>query len=61
MTPEFWGEFAACAVIFAGFLVVLGVGGLIADYVFPHIPPLQRWLDSLPEWDDEEDYEEGQR
>lgn len=40
--------------ILCGFLMVLGIGCLIADFVFPHIPFIQRWLDSLPDWDDEE-------
>ena len=35
-------------------LLILGIGGLIADYVFPHIPFIERFIDSLPEWDDEE-------
>lgn len=44
--------------IFLGYtsaiLPILGIGGLIADYVFPHIPFIERFIDSLPEWDDEE-------
>lgn len=38
----------------AGILLTLGVGGLVADYIFPHIKPLERFLDSLPMMDDEE-------
>ena len=38
----------------AAILLILGIGGLIADYVFPHIPFIERLIDSLPEWDDEE-------
>lgn len=37
--------------------LVLAVGCLIADYVFPHIPFIERYLESLPAWDDEEDDE----
>ena len=33
---------------------VLSVGGLIADYILPRIPFVERFLDTLPEWDDEE-------
>ena len=44
--------------IFLGYtsaiLLILGIGSLIADYVFPHIPFIERFIDSLPEWDDEE-------
>lgn len=38
----------------AAILLILGIGGLISDYVFPHIPFIERFIDSLPEWDDEE-------
>ena len=38
----------------AAILLNLGIGGLIADYVFPHTPFIERFIDSLPEWDDEE-------
>lgn len=40
-----------------GFCLLLGVGGFIADYILPHIPAVQRYLDSLPDWDDEDDDE----
>ena len=39
--------------ILTGYLLILFVGGLIADHVFPHIPFIQRFLDSLPDWEDE--------
>ena len=38
----------------AAILLILGIGGLSADYVFPHTPFIERFIDSLPEWDDEE-------
>lgn len=41
--------------VLAGFMVVLGIGALIADYVFPHIPFIQRYLDSLPDYEDDEE------
>lgn len=34
--------------LFAAYLLILSVGGLVADYVFPHIGPLVRWIDTLP-------------
>lgn len=37
----------------AVYLGILGIGGIIADYVLPHIPPLRRWIDSLPEMEDD--------
>ena len=57
MTHDLIGEAVVGLALMAGFLAVLGVGGLVADYVFPHIPFIQRYLDSLPDWDDEEEQE----
>ena len=39
----------------AGILLTLGVGGLVADYIFPHIKPLGRFMAGLPMRDDEEE------
>ena len=59
MTPDFIGEAVSCGIIFAGFMIMLGVGCFVADYIFPHIPFLNRWLDSLPDFeDDDEVYEQ---
>lgn len=61
MNPEFMEDLAVNLAILCGFLAVLGVGGLIADYVFPHIPFIQRFLDTLPDWDENEDeFEKGE-
>ena len=43
--------------LLAGFLLILGIGGLIADYVFPHNTFIEKYLDSLPLWEDEEEKE----
>lgn len=55
MTPDFAGELIIYLGILAAFLIVLGIGGLIADFVFPHIPFIQKWLDGLPEYEDDEE------
>ena len=61
MNPEFMEDLVVNLAILSGFLAVLGVGGLIADYVFPHIPFIQRFLDTLPDWDEDEDeFEKGE-
>mgnify|MGYP005776373555 FL=1 len=61
MNQEFVGDLVVNLAILCGFLAVLGVGGLIADYVFPHIPFIQRFLDTLPDWDEDEDeFEKGE-
>ncbi|MEY8230244.1 hypothetical protein AALA82_01295 [Oscillospiraceae bacterium 50-16] len=38
-----------------GLNAVLLVGCLVADCIFPHIPFIEKFLESLPEWDEEED------
>ena len=59
MTPDLIGEAIVDLMILAGFLMVLGIGALIADYVFPHIPLIKRYIDRLPDYeDDEELYQE---
>ncbi|MCI9505762.1 MAG: hypothetical protein HFF62_04110 [Oscillospiraceae bacterium] len=57
MTPELMEEAVVNLAILTGYLLVLGVGCLIADFVFPHIPFIERYLESLPDWEDED--EEG--
>lgn len=42
-------ELAIWLGIFGVFLLILGVGGFIADYVFPLIPPLERWIEERAE------------
>ena len=52
-TPELLGDAVIALGILGVYLLILFVGGLISDYVFPHIPFIQRFLDSLPDWEDE--------
>ena len=53
LTPELLDEAVVALAILTGYLLILFIGCLIADYVFPHIPFIQRFLDSLPGWEDE--------
>lgn len=55
MTPELLGEAIVDFAFLAVFLGILGIGALIADYIFPHIPFIQRYLDSLPDYEDDEE------
>ncbi len=55
MTPELMGEAVVDLMLLAGFLGILSVGALIADHVFPHIPFIQRYLNSLPDYEDDEE------
>ena len=61
MTPDLIGEAVVDLMVLAGFMVVLGIGALIADYVFPHIPFIQRYLDRLPDYEDAEEVERQYR
>ena len=65
MNPEFMADLVINLAILCVFLLVLGVGCLIADFVFPHIPFLQKWLERLPEYEDDVEiaslYEEERR
>jgi hypothetical protein len=40
------------------YLVILCVGCLVADYIFPHIGFIQRYVDSLPMMEDDCDCED---
>lgn len=33
--------------------LTLGLCGIVADYVLPHIPFLVRYIDALPGWEDD--------
>ena len=55
MTPDLIGEALVDGLILSGFLVVLGIGAFVADHILPRIQFVQRYLDSLPDWDDEEE------
>ena len=59
MTPELMEEAVVDLAILAGYLLVLGVGCLIADFVFPHIPLIERYLECLPDWEDEDERSES--
>ena len=56
MTPEMMEELVIFLFYMTGINAVLLVGCIAADYIFPHIPFIERFLESLPEWDDEEDW-----
>ena len=56
-TPETLGDAVIALGIISVYLLILSVGCLVADYVFPHIPFIERFLDSLPDWEDE-DYDD---
>lgn len=40
--------------IFSGYLCILGIGGIVSDYIFPHIKPLAKFIDSLPLMEEED-------
>lgn len=61
MTPDLIGEAVVDLMVLAVFLGILGIGALIADCVFPHIPFIQRYLDRLPDYEDDEEVERQYR
>lgn len=54
MSADLVDEAVVSLAIISGYLFVLGVGCLIADFVFPHIPFIERFLNTLPDWEDED-------
>ena len=50
MSPEFMADLVISLAILCVFLLILGAGCSFADFVFPHIPFLQKWLDSVPQY-----------
>ena len=61
MSPELVEEGAVCLLILTGYLLVLCIGCLIADFVLPHIPFIKRFLDSLPEFEDDKELDRIER
>lgn len=55
MTSALIGEALVDFVVLAGILMVFGIAFIVADYVFLHIPFIQRYLDSLPDYEDDEE------
>lgn len=55
MTPGFIDETIVCGMIFAGIMSMLGIAGMIANYILLHIPFVQNYLDSLPDYEDDEE------
>lgn len=43
--------------ILMGLFAILAIGGLISDYILPHIEPINRFIDSLPMMQDDCDDE----
>ena len=42
--------------ILSVYFVLIGLGGIVADYILPHIYLLDRYFDTLPEWEDDAEY-----
>ena len=39
--------------LISGYLLLLGIGGLVADFLLPCVPFIKRYLENLPDWDEE--------
>lgn len=55
MSQEMLGDAVIWMLLFAGYMALLFICGVIAEFILPHISAAQRWLDSLPP--DEDNYE----
>lgn len=53
MNHEILEEGSVCLMILAGYLLILLIGCMVADYVFPHIPFIERFVESLPDFEDD--------
>lgn len=49
-------DLAVFLIYITAILTVFTVCGIGADYVLPHIEPLNRWIDRLPMMADEDDF-----
>lgn len=54
MTPDMMADFLIYVGLYGIFLFILAVGCIVADHVMPRIPAFQRFLDTLPDWEDED-------
>lgn len=55
MIPEMIEEGVIRLGILSVYLLALAAGCMIADFVLPHIRPIEQYLESLPEFDDDEE------
>lgn len=56
MNHELMDDLVVFLLYMAGLNLVFLVGCIVADYILPYIQFIERFLDSLPEWDEEEDW-----
>lgn len=53
MHTDFTGEAIVCLSFLSVLLLVLAIGCAVADHLFPRIPLIARYMDSLPEFEDD--------
>ena len=46
-------DFITAISLISGYLLLLGIGGLAADFLLPRVPFIKRYLENLPDWDEE--------
>lgn len=42
--------------ILSVYFFLLGLGGIVAEHILPHISLLDRYFDTLPDWEDDGEY-----
>lgn len=53
MTHDFMEDFVIFLAELGAVFMAFGVCGFIADFILPHIKPVERYLDSLPDYEDD--------
>lgn len=53
MTPDFTGDLAIFLAELGALFTALGICVFVADFILPHIKPIERYRDSLPNYEDD--------
>ena len=53
MTPDFMEDFAIFLLELGALFALFGIYGFVADFILLHIKPIERYLDSMPDFEDD--------
>lgn len=53
MTPDFTGDLVIFLGELGALLAAFTFGGFVADFILPHIKPIEQYCDSLPDYEDD--------
>ena len=57
MSGDMIASAVTALILLGGFLGILTVGAVVADYILPRIGVLDRFIDSLPDYEDDAEVE----